>query len=363
MSFRSILDQEVPVRLLRNMLRRGRVPNGLLFWGPGGVGKRLAAGEMAKAVNCLKGGDDACDECLSCRKVKSGNHPDVRVLAPVGKSRIINVGAVELMNEFASLRSFESKWRVFIIHEADRMGVPAQNHFLKTLEEPPGNSVFILISEFPGLLLPTIRSRCQRIRFGTLRPETIKELLLRERDLPDDVAEAIAGIAQGQMSRAVDLVDSDKREIATEITRRLAAGDDPLAVAGEFAKHLDARRKQIEAAIKSELDEADWARDDLSRDGREELMTQQLAVAEATIRTDIMEYLRLLEMWYRDRLVYSVTGEAALVLNRDQIDQLSPAQAPDFDKKFAALEKAREYLERFLKEERVFRDLFFALAD
>ena len=362
MSFRDIRDQDVPVRLLTNMLRRNRIPNGLLFWGPSGVGKRLAAMETAKAVNCLEHAEDACDACLSCRKVNSGNHPDVRILAPVKKSRIISVETVESMNEFAALRSFESKWRVFIIHEADRMGGPAQNHFLKTLEEPPGDSLFILITEFPGMLLPTIRSRCQRVRFGTLRPQTVTELLRRERDLPQEVAEGVAGIAQGQMSRALDLVDSDKRAIALDLSRRLAQGEDPLAVAVEFAGHLKAKRTQVETAIKAELRSSGHA--ELTHEDKEDLKTQQMAVAEALIRQEIMEYLRLLGMWYRDQHVYRLTQDSALVLNRDQLDHLGGAQTKgsDFDSKLAALNKARQYLERFLNEERVFRDLFFELA-
>ena len=368
MSFSSIRDQDVPVRLLRNMLRKNRVPNGLLFWGPGGVGKRLAAIEMAKAINCGKGDADACDACLSCRKVTSGNHPDVMIVTPVKKSRIINVETIDAVNGMAALRPFESKWRVFIFQEADRMGVAAQNHFLKTLEEPPGNSMFLLLTEYPGLLLPTIRSRCQRVRFGVLRPATVTELLLRERDLPMDVAESIAALAQGQMARALGLVDSGKREEVLEITKRLAEGAEPIALAEDFAKRLELRRTQIEAAIKADTDPATA---DVSREDREEAAEQQMALEEAIVRRDIMEYLYLLETWYRDELVYSTTGNEEQVLNRDQLERhraagerktSARAKGEDYDRKFDAIEKARVYLERFLKEERVFRDLFFVLS-
>ena len=361
MSFRDIRDQDVPVRLLRNMLRRKRIPNGLLFWGPGGVGKRLAAIEMAKAINCARHGEDACDACLSCRKIKSGNHPDVTVVGPVKKSRIIDVEAIGSINELAGLRPFESTWRVFVLQEADRMGVPAQNHFLKTLEEPPGNSLFILVTEYPGLLLSTIRSRCQRVRFGALRPETVTDLLLRERGLPRALAESIAAVAQGQISRALDLVDSNKRAIVLDITRRLAEGEDPVAMAEGFAKQLEARRTQIEAALRADVDPSEM--NDASREEKEEQKKQQLALAEALIRRDIMDYLYLFETWYRDEAVYCATGSALKALNRDQLERLARAKPGDYDKKLAAVEKARVYLERFLNEERVFRDLFFTLAE
>lgn len=361
MSFKAIRDQEVPVRLLRSILRRRRIPNGLMFWGAGGVGKRLAALEMAKAINCVEHGDDACDACLSCRKVAKGNHPDVTMVTPTKKSRIINVETIQSINDLASLRPFESAWRVFIIQEADRMGVPAQNHFLKTLEEPPGNSLFILVTEYPGVLLSTIRSRCQRVRFGTLRPETVIELLLRDRDLPVELAQSIAAVAQGQMSRALDLLESDKREIVLDITRRLADGEDPLALAEGLAKRLDARRGQIEAALRADTEAG--SPNDTSREDREELKQQQMALAEALIRRDIMEYLYLFQTWYRDALVSSTTGETRQVLNRDQAERLRGIKPADFDKKLAAIARARVYLERFLNEERVFRDLFFALAE
>jgi len=360
MSFADIRDQDIPVRLLRNMLTRQRVPNGLLFWGPSGVGKRLTAFELAKAINCTQNAADACDACLSCRKVKSGNHPDLRILSPVKKSRIIDVDMVQSINEFASLSSIESPWRVFILQDADRMGIPAQNHFLKTLEEPPSNSVFVLITEFPGLLLPTIRSRCQRIRFGPLRPETVADLLRRDRDLPEDLAQSLGLIAQGQMSRALDFVDSDKRTIALDLSRRLSEGTDPLALAAEFVSHLTSRRKQIEAALQGAVSSDEM--NVLTPEDREALREQQKAQAENLIRRDIMEYLYLLATWYRDELVYSVTNDTERILNRDQEDRLKKVGPQIYEDKIAAIEKARGYLDRFLNEERVFRDLFFVLA-
>ncbi|HOV72934.1 MAG TPA: DNA polymerase III subunit delta' [Candidatus Hydrogenedentes bacterium] len=361
MSLKAVRDQDASMRLLGNMLLRRRIPNGLLFWGPGGVGKRLAAVETAKAIHCRERENDACDACLSCRKVAAGNHPDVVFLAPVSKSRIITVEMVRSMTELATLRPFESDWRVFIIQDAERMGVPAQNHFLKTLEEPPGNSLFILVSESPGLLLPTIRSRCQRIRFGALRPETVAELLERTRDLPPDTARAIAAVAQGQMSRALDLVDTDKREVVVAVARQLSEGADPLALAEDFADRLNQRREEIKTALKAEMDSEAYK--EATREDREEMKKQQLALAESLIRRDIMEYLFLFQTWYRDALVLNVTGDAHRVLNRDQIDGLRVMKTEELDKKCAAMEKAKLYIERNLKEERVLRDLFLALSE
>jgi hypothetical protein len=187
----------------------------------------------------------------------------------------------------------------------------------------------------------------------------VTELLLRDRDLPHDAAASIAALAQGQMSRALDLVDSGKRDEVLEITRRLADGEDPILLAEVFAKNLEQRRGQIEASLKAE---ADPASAEISREDREETRKQQMALAEALIRRDIMEYLYLFDTWYRDELVYSTTGSDEQVFNRDQLPRLRAVKGGDYDRKFAAIDKARLYLERFLNEERVFRDLFFVLC-
>ena len=362
MSLDAIRDQDIPLRLLKNMITRQRIPNGLLLWGTSGVGKAMAAIAFAKAINCTESmiPGDACDGCLSCRKIDNGNHPDIVQVAPVKKSRSIDVEAIDNMIEMASLRPHESDWKVFIIHEADRMRGPAQNHLLKTLEEPVGPSVFILISEYPQLLLPTIRSRCQRVRFQTLAPETVQELLLRERDITPEQAASIAGIAQGQMSRALDLVDTDKRDLIFDLIEQLQSGVDPLALSEEFSSMLSMQKKQIEGAIKTESGTVDAK--EVSREDRERIKEEELALADALNRRSIMEFLYLLEMWYRDVMVFDATGDTGQVLNQDKVALLEQAKASKSLEKIEAIEKARLYLERFLNEERVFRDLFFALA-
>lgn len=356
MHFDHIKDQRVPLQLLNNLIARDRVPNALLFWGPSGVGKGLTATALAKALMCPEGDAGA----LASRKIDHGNHPDLQVLVPVKKSRIIDVEAIDSVIELASLRPFEAEWRVFIIHEAERMRGPAQNHLLKTLEEPLGKTVFILVSEYPQLLLPTIRSRCQRIRFGQLRPETVREVVLREREVSEAEADSIAAISQGQMTRALDLVDSEKRALVLDVVKRLASGEEPMALAEEFSGHVSAQRAQFEAIVKSAGDQTDPK--ELSKEDREQMRDEQAAVADALSRRDIMETLFLFEMWYRDVLVYGATGDAEFVLNRDQLALLESAGVSEPEAKIGAIEKARLYLERFLNEERVFRDLFFALA-
>jgi len=359
MSFESIRDQAVPVRLLRQTLLRGRFPNGMLFWGPAGVGKNTTAVEFAKVLNCEAQNGDACGVCLSCRKIDAGNHADVKIIGPTGKTREIKNDAVDFMNELSSYRPFEGAWRMFLIQDADRIRVEAQNHFLKTLEEPPSATMFVLLTEFPRRLLPTIRSRCQQVRFGALGIDTVKELLLAQRDLPVPVAEAIAAISQGQMSRALDFVDSGKREAVIDVVKRLAGGEDPLALAMGFARHLAAQADAIKAALKEEASDEPQ---DGTREDREESKKDQLATAEGLVRRDLMEYMYLFEAWYRDAMVLDTTRDPSRVLNRDHLDDLAKPVGGDHAARIAAIETAWVYIERNLNMERVFRDLFFALS-
>lgn len=361
MSFDTIRDQEVALQLLRNVLTQNRVPNGLLFWGADGVGKRTVALEFAKAINCETQSGDACGQCLSCRKVASGNHPDIKIIAPVKKSRNIDVETIEGLNEMAALRAFEGRWRVFIVLDADRMREPAQNHFLKTLEEPAGRSVFILITAFPRQLLPTIRSRCQMVRFRALHPGTIVELLRANRDLPGDVALSVAKLSQGQMSRALDLVDSERRAVALSIPERLIDGADPSVLADDFVQAIEIQRKNLEAAVSAADDDA--APGELTKDDKERMKEERQALVDAAARRDILEVLYLLETWYRDEAVVAATGDTARIMNLDYAERLTRPASSNPGAKIEAIERARLYLDRFINEERVFRDLFFALAE
>ncbi|MBN2311358.1 MAG: DNA polymerase III subunit delta' [Candidatus Hydrogenedentes bacterium] len=361
MSLADIKDQHVALQFLRSVIRRGRIPNALLFWGPSGVGKRTTALEFAKALNCRESGDDACDACLSCRRIEHGNHPDVRLFTPAGKAREIKKRDVDEINELAALRPFEAAWRLIIIEDADRINIRAQNHFLKTLEEPPGRTLFILLTQYPRVLFPTIRSRCQIVRFRSLSPDTVVALLKEHRELPEDVARSIAGVAEGQMGRAFDLVDSQRRDIVFDFVQRLAGGGEPVRLAEDFAKHLSERRAQIEAELDATpvSDEAaDAAPEDLER-----LQEQQAAQLNALIRNDILEYLYLLETWYRDELVCGALGDTRRAWNHDRAGSLQNKVSSDPAAKILAVEKARTYLDRHVNEERVFRDLFFALAE
>jgi len=156
------------------------LPPSLIFAGPAGSGKRQTAGAIAQALNCLEpvleeGADfevDACGTCLACTRIARGIHPDVLLVEP-GPAGSIRIDQVREIIDRAAYRPFEGRRRAVIIDQADAMQSAAQNALLKTLEEPPPSSVFMLITARPDALLPTVVSRCPRLRFPPLVSEQI----------------------------------------------------------------------------------------------------------------------------------------------------------------------------------------------
>jgi DNA polymerase-3 subunit delta' len=190
MALRDIIGQDRAVNILLSTLGRNRVASAYLFTGESGIGKRSAALNFAKALNCVKDGDtlhvmrdekedenasrithylsrfDACDECPSCRKIDAMTHPDLVVVAP--EKGEIRVGEIRAVEGALSFKPFEGKRKVVIIDDAEAMNQAAANAFLKTLEEPPDESMVILITAHPDMLPETIRSRCCRLNFVPL---------------------------------------------------------------------------------------------------------------------------------------------------------------------------------------------------
>jgi DNA polymerase-3 subunit delta' len=211
-----IIGNPRAVSAVQRALASGSPPHAWIFLGPHGVGKAVLARWLAQALNCERRDAEPCGECAQCARIARGIHSDVITVSippsepnePLHKD--ISVDQVREVEQAVSLAPFEGRTRVVIIDPADAMSDGAQNAFLKTLEEPPPNAVFILIATQEDDLLPTVRSRCRKLEFGLVAAEEI-ESALREQGVDDEQARLLSRLAEGRPGRALALARDAKR--------------------------------------------------------------------------------------------------------------------------------------------------------
>lgn len=200
--FSELLGQQRAKALLERSLLSGRIAHAYLFRGPGGVGKKLFAAAMAKALNCRTSGPSgACDQCVSCKKYLSGNHPDYLVESP--EKEVIKIERIRELTKSLSYPPYESERRVIVLEDVHTMRAEAANSLLKTLEEPPAGNVLILTAETSKNVLPTICSRCQIIPFFPLSVKEATEILHNKHGIVDEQASLLARLSEGSPGRAL----------------------------------------------------------------------------------------------------------------------------------------------------------------
>ena len=248
--------------LLRKMLEALRVPGAMLFTGEDGIGKKLFALEIAKALNCrAPQGLEGCGRCPACKRIDRFNypqsddsedwkgiiwtdHPDVGMV--VAPKRVLLVEQMRLIEREANYRPYEGKARVFLIEDADKLNDSSANALLKVLEEPPHTSHIVLLTSRPGMLLPTIHSRCQMIRFSPVSPQEIETHLLKNKIASGSEARIRARVARGSLGRAIESDFDDYIEERTAmlcVLQALAVSDDRIQLLTSAEEFNDARHK------------------------------------------------------------------------------------------------------------------------
>lgn len=281
MPFSDIVGHQRQVQTLRSALGRKRLHHGYLFCGPEGVGKRTVALCLAMAIHCTDRDHDSCGHCQNCLTIGKGNHPDVRFIAPSPGKKEIGIDQIRELERELSFRSFSGKTRVAIIDPADLMNYHAQNALLKTLEEPPHNSLLILIANSTGRLTSTVLSRCLRLPFGSLPHELVADVLVRQKGFSLEQARLLARLTMGSLGAALT---SD----ATEV--------------------LDRRRDLIERFCS------------LPRQAYRAVM--KLAEERAGDREESLQFLQWIEGWYRDILIVQISGSTAELRNLDMAERI-----------------------------------------
>ncbi|MBI4507996.1 MAG: DNA polymerase III subunit delta' [Deltaproteobacteria bacterium] len=278
-----VLGQDRAIALLRRALAAGKVPHAYLFAGPSGVGKRTAAVALARALNCerAQGAWIACGSCTACEKIASGNHPDLLFVRPSGAGNFIAVGDVRELIARLSFAPHEGSARVVVVEDADRLRPESANAFLKTLEEPPLRTHFVLITASPDALLVTIRSRCQRVGFLPLSASLVTEILTASGTAPE-TARTAAALGGGSVSRAMEYCQEDALE---RRHKRAAVLRDAV------------RGKGIQGVIHA-------------------------ATELAAEKEEIAPTLELLALWYRDAAGWAAGLPKDLLVHRDQVAEL-----------------------------------------
>lgn len=310
----TLIGCQRPLAELRSALEQGRDAHAWLFCGADGVGKRTCALGLAQRLNC-RADAPPCGQCESCRRMARRAHPELRPIEPEeqgegGRSLVHKIETIRELQADSHLRPFGDAVRVYLLNAAERMTEAAANCLLKTLEEPPEQVVLVLCCEEPSALLPTIRSRVRRVDFPPASRAEIADWLRREHGLADDQAELCAGIAAGRPGRALVLAgDPAVREFRTRLYEQMS----------RLERRPPAAALSAAATIRGGLGA-----------GREGAATE-LA-------------LEMLEWWYRDALLVSVGGPAALVSTdcREPIERFAAGRSPaELSSALTALHSAR----------------------
>jgi DNA polymerase-3 subunit delta' len=284
MAFSDILGHERQVEVLKRALERDRLHHAYLFVGPDGVGKRTVALSLALAIHCTQGDHDSCGQCENCHRIRDGNHPDVRVIGPEANKREISIQQMRGLQRLLEFRSYSGKKKVAIIDPAHQMNYHAQNSLLKTLEDPPGDALIILVANSTGSLLSTVLSRCLRLCFAFLPVGEVAGFLVRQQGTPEDQATVLAVLTGGSLGEAL-------------------ACD-----AGEL---LEERNQWIERF--SSLSRGDYR-------GLVSLAEEMAGDREKALRS-----LHWVREWYRDILIQQTTGSAGEMKNSDLVDKIRDA--------------------------------------
>ena len=216
MSFKDIKGQDSAIEFLKSSIGNDKVSHAYMFIGPAGVGKKSTAINFAKALNCLSLKDEEpCDSCAHCKKIDSVNHPDVLTFSPLKEDSGFSIDSVRAITKDIGLRPYEGRKKVYVLEGADSMRHAAQNALLKTLEEPPSDSVLILIVENINAIFPTILSRSKRVRFFPLTSGVIENILIDNYKLDKGKASLLSRLSSGELDKALKYNDEDffrKRE-------------------------------------------------------------------------------------------------------------------------------------------------------
>lgn len=276
--FKDIIGNDMIKDHFKKAIENNKISHAYILTGEAGTGRKSIANAFSMALLCEKGGKEPCMVCHSCKQVLSGNHPDL-IYVKHEKPNSIGVDDIrEQINDTIMIRPYSSYYKIYIVDEAEKMTVQAQNALLKTIEEPPSYAVIILITTNQEAFLPTILSRCVQLKLKPLKDFTVKSYLVEHLGVAEKEAEICAAFARGNLGKAIHLASSDAFK---ELYYKIMA----------LVKNVDS------------MDIVDLM--DRIREMKE-------------LNFDIGEVLDMLQLWYRDVLMFKVTKDMNLLIFKDE---------------------------------------------
>lgn len=282
-NFKQVTGHETTIAHLKAAIQTDKLSHAYIFAGEDGMGKNLLANAFVQALQCedRENGVDACGKCKSCMQAESGNHPDI--IRVTHEKASIGVDDIRLqLNNDIHIKPYSSKYKIYVIDEAEKMTEQAQNALLKTLEEPPSYGMILLLTNNVSSLLPTIFSRCITLKLKAVDQNKIKEFLMKKHKIPDYLADLSAVFAQGNVGKALQFSSSEEfSEMKNEVLHLL--------------KYLD----------EMELHE----------------IVERLKVFSVK-KDNINYYLDFIVLWFRDVLMYKVTRDANLLIYKSEVSDI-----------------------------------------
>ena len=327
MDFSKVIGHEDIISRFKSSIEADRVSHAYIIAGEEGSGRNTLAYCFAKTLQCESGGTEACGTCKSCKQAESGNHPDIIYISTEGDN-IISVGKIrdQLVGSM-EIKPYSSRYKIYIIKEAEKMMEDAQNALLKTIEEPPEYGIVIIITSQPEKLLPTIRSRCVMVSTKPVKEKDIHDYLVSKYSVSEDKATFAIEYAQGNLGKAILLASNENYE------------------------------KLVQSVIDLESNLFDMELEDIS------YTIQQCE----NYQVHIQDYLDLMMMWYRDILVLKVTGNPDKILFKKQYsvirEQANYLSFNELEAKSKAITVAKERIEAKAKLEDIMRLLIMTLKE
>ena len=305
--FKDVAGHEDIISHLQNAVKMNKVSHAYIFGGEHGSGKKLLASLFAMTLQCETQGIEPCMQCTSCKKALSKNHPDI---INITHEKPNSIGIEEIRQQLiddVAIKPYESRYKIYIINEAQKMTLQAQNALLKTIEEPPAYAVILLLADNPDSLLPTISSRCVILNLKPVSDNLVKSYLMERMHIPDYQAEVDASFAQGNIGKAERIATSEEYAEVMENSLRLV----------KYAQNMELY--ELVEAIKGMTADKD----------------------------NIQDYLDIFSMWFRDVLLFKATREVDTLVFRQEINYIKERAQKDVLSALEALD--REDLKKLLQ--------------